>query len=242
MIRPTRGVVFDTRRPVRGVVFDKDGTLLDFHATWDATFGALLVDFADGDAEVLAMLDERLGFDRGVGTILENSPFVADSNAQFAAKLAAIIGRAPDDPTLEREIDEAVHRHAPAMPTAEAGAHELLTELARRGIPMAIATNDSENRSRGQMVALGWDGDLMGVFGADSGHGEKPDPGMVVAAAAAMGLDPTEVAMVGDSSTDMGAGNASGAVTVLYGGRVELRETAAVVIDRLGEIIGLIDA
>lgn len=229
-------------RPVcRGVVFDKDGTLLDFHATWDATLGNVLVDFAGGDAELLAALDGELGFDREATHIRPDSPFVADSSQQFADRLAALIGRPVGDPTLVVEIDERIDAHAPPLATPEPGAAALIAALAARGVPMAVATNDNAVRARPQLAALGWGVAIPFVFGADSGHGEKPDPGMVIAAAAAMGLDPAEVAMVGDSSTDMGAGNAAGATTVLYGPREDLRDVADVVIGPLSDLLDYVD-
>jgi D-glycero-D-manno-heptose 1,7-bisphosphate phosphatase len=46
----------------------------------------------------------------------------------------------------------------------------------------------------------------------------KPAPGLVLAAAAALGLDPGEVAVVGDSATDAGAARAAGARSVLVPG------------------------
>ncbi|MEM7139717.1 MAG: HAD-IA family hydrolase [Actinomycetota bacterium] len=238
--RPVRGVVFDNERPVRGVVFDKDGTLLDFHATWDAALGAVLADFAAGDAALLAVLDRELGFDRARVHIDDDSPFVADSSQAFADKLAVLIGRPAGDVDLLREIDERIDANAPARATPEAGADELLRALAERNVPMAVATNDNAARARPQLAALGWGAHLGLVFGADSGHGEKPGPGMVVAAAAAMGLDPTEVVMVGDSSTDIGAGNAAGAVTALYGGREDLIADANIVLDALTDLLAYV--
>lgn len=237
MTRPVRGVVFDRRRPVRGVVFDKDGTLLDFHATWDAPFGAMLVDFAAGDVELLAELDRALGFDRVTGTIRPGSPFVAESNVGFGNVLAAVIGRPPDDRSLLVEIEAAISRHSPSRPVAEPGANELLAALHRRGVPMAVATNDNAARAAAQMDVLGWSSYFTAVYGYDSGHGEKPDPGMVWAAVGALGLEPADVAMVGDSTTDMGAGRAAGATTVLYGPRTDLRATADIVLGPLGDLL-----
>ena len=225
------------RALINGFVFDKDGTLLDFHATWDGAFGAMLADFAAGSAGLCAELDRVLGFDRTAGTILPDSPFVAGSSAGCGNSLAAVIGRPRDDTDLLVEIEEAIARHMPAMPTAAPGADDVLRALAAQGLPMAIATNDCEARARDQVESLGWGGHFVTVLGYDSGHGEKPDPGMVVAAAEAMRLDPSEVAMVGDSSTDMGAGNAAGATTILMGPRRDLRDQADHVLGELAELV-----
>ena len=52
------------------------------------------------------------------------------------------------------------------------------------------------------------------IAGFDSGHGEKPAPGMVTAFIQHQGLAPNQVMMVGDSPHDCKAGRAAGAVTV----------------------------
>ena len=47
-------------------------------------------------------------------------------------------------------------------------------------------------------------GGLVGaVFGCDSGHGAKPQPEMLLAAAGALGVAPGRCAMVGDAAGDM---------------------------------------
>jgi phosphoglycolate phosphatase len=222
---------------IEGVVFDKDGTLLDFHATWDDAFAGMIAGFAGGDRDLERRLADELGFDPVAGSILPTSAFVADSNAQFGNRLAAIIGRPRGDRGLLVEIEQAIVVHLPSTPTGAAGAAELLAELSVRGVPVALATNDSESRGRDQMMALGWAHHFGAFYGYDSGHGEKPHPGMVLAAASGMGLDPAEVVMVGDSGTDMGAGRAAGAVTALVGGRADLAAEADIVLADLGDLL-----
>ena len=53
------------------------------------------------------------------------------------------------------------------------------------------------------------------MVGYDSGHGAKPEPGMILAFCAAMGLSPAEVAMIGDSPADLTAGRAAGCGRVI---------------------------
>lgn len=52
------------------------------------------------------------------------------------------------------------------------------------------------------------------MAGYDSGHGAKPQPGMVTAFAAHLGVAPSRIAMVGDSPYDLVAARAAGAVSV----------------------------
>jgi len=227
-------------REILGVVFDKDGTLLDFHGTWDEPFGAMLADFAAGDPAVFAALCLQMGFDAQRRTILDDSPFVYDSNEAFAARLGAVIGRSLDRSDLLQEIEVSLDRLMPSLPVAADGVDEMLAALAQRSIPMAVATNDSHVRARIQMQSLGWDQHFVAILGYNSGHPEKPHPGMVMAAASAMGLAGHQVAMVGDSSTDLGAGRRAGSLVVLVGGRADLAADADVVLTDIGDVVGLI--
>ncbi|MEM7090648.1 MAG: HAD-IA family hydrolase, partial [Pseudomonadota bacterium] len=80
------------------------------------------------------------------------------------------------------------------------------------------------------------------IAGYDSGHGFKPGPGQLLAFAAHVGVDPSRVAMVGDSLHDLQAGRAAGMVTigVLTGlaGADVLAPMADVVLPDIGHIPG----
>jgi phosphoglycolate phosphatase len=123
---------------------------------------------------------------------------------------------------------------------AEPGADDLVRRLFELGIPMAIATNDSQDSARRQLEALGWADLVEAVFGYDSGFGSKPEPGMVLAAGERLGAVAEAVMMVGDSATDLRSGRSAGALTVLYGAAPELIELADHAIDDLHQILALV--
>ena len=112
------------------------------------------------------------------------------------------------------------------------GAAEGFARLRAAGVRTGIVTNQS-GIGRGLITAEQADAvtsevvrRLGGVdvvrtcpHAPDDGCGcRKPAPGLVLAAAAALGLDPREVAVVGDSTTDAGAADAAGARSVLVPG------------------------
>lgn len=228
-------------RGIRGVLFDKDGTLLDFEATWRGFAQEMLAELAPGDAGLQARLGDLIGLDPGTGRFRPGSPIVAGSTAEVAALLAPHLP-GWEAAALEREANA---RAAEAMARGPAPAADdlpgLLEGLRGRGLALGIATHDAEASARAHMRALGAEAAFGFVAGYDSGHGLKPGPGMVEAFARAAGLACAEVAMVGDSLHDLHAGRAAGAglvVGVLTGPaeRAELDPHADLVLGSIAEL------
>ncbi|RYE80440.1 MAG: HAD family hydrolase, partial [Hyphomicrobiales bacterium] len=91
---------------------------------------------------------------------------------------------------------------------------EALAALRQRGIAIGLATNDSEQNARAHLSALGIEHWFDFVAGYDSGHGAKPGPGMVIAFARHVGVAPSAIALVGDSTHDIDAARAAGALGI----------------------------
>ncbi|MEO0681681.1 MAG: HAD family hydrolase, partial [Pseudomonadota bacterium] len=69
---------------IRGLLFDKDGTLLDFDATWRGFALEVLEALAPGDPALRARLGEAVGVDAATGAFSPGSPIVAGSSADIA--------------------------------------------------------------------------------------------------------------------------------------------------------------
>ena len=108
-------------------------------------------------------------------------------------------------------IDAAFHAHGEYRSVLIPGAEEVLAELAAMDIAMGIATNDATNAAAAAITALGLDEYLPHVFGYDSVPRPKPAPDIVFAFAAATGIDPSDIAVVGDNRFDMEMARAAGA-------------------------------
>ena len=129
----------------------------------------------------------------------------------------------------------------PARVTPVPGAVEALDRVRAAGLPVALVTNQS-GLARGfftdrdlAAVTARVD-DLLGPFAAVEycPHGEddgcacrKPRPGMVLAAAARLGVDPAACVMVGDTAADVAAAEAAGALGVLVPNAVTRPEEVA---------------
>jgi histidinol-phosphate phosphatase family protein len=130
------------------------------------------------------------------------------------------------DGTLVQDVpDNGDPDRVRAMPDAR----EALARLRRAGIPVAVISNQS-GISRGRLGAKDVEAvnrridELLGPLGlwlvcpheaADRCSCRMPRPGLVLRAAAALGVDPRRCAVVGDTGADVAAARAAGARGVL---------------------------
>ncbi len=199
--------------PLAGILFDKDGTLVDFDRTWGTATYPVMHRLSGGDAAIVERLAAAMHYDIEARRFHPTSPLIAGSAAQILLAWASVLGRL-GDPTLIAEINDlfAAETLLSLMPIGDPVA--VLDGLRARGIKLGLATNDAEANARAQLAALGLDGHMDFVAGYDSGHGGKPEPGMVLAFAAMLGVTPDRVALVGDTTHDLLAARAAGAMAI----------------------------
>jgi phosphoglycolate phosphatase len=194
---------------IDGLIFDKDGTLFDFRISWGQWAKGFLASVSTGPDHAAA-LGRAIGFDAATLTFAPDSPVIAATAADIAAALAPHL----PGQTVAR-LTERIDETAGAAPMSEAvPLRPLLATLRARGLKLGVATNDSEAPARQHLAAHGITDCFDFIAGYDSGHGAKPGPGMCLAFAGTLGLDPARVAMVGDSRHDLEAGRAAGMRTV----------------------------
>jgi phosphoglycolate phosphatase len=226
---------------IDGLLFDKDGTLFDFRISWGRWAAGFLADMAR-DAAHADRLGRAIGFDAATLTFAPDSPVIAATAADIAAALAPEL-----DGITVAELTDRIDATAGAAPMSEAvPLRPLLSTLRARGLRLGVATNDSEAPARQHLAAHGITDCFDFISGYDSGHGAKPGPGMCLAFAHGLGLQPARVAMVGDSRHDLQAGRAAGmrTVAVLTGiaKAPELADLADVILPDIGALPGWLDA
>ena len=108
----------------------------------------------------------------------------------------------------ERELAEAS--------TAATGAVELVRELAARGCRLGILTRNARELAHVTLEAIGLADcfPVEHVLGRDEAA-PKPSPDGLLKIAAAWGVAPSELVMVGDYRFDLDCGRAAGARTIL---------------------------
>jgi HAD superfamily hydrolase (TIGR01509 family) len=183
--------------PIRAVIFDMDGTLLDTEAVHLNAFArtGAAIGWPMPQELLLSMVgihrdgNRQMLADR-LGPEFPLERFYADSDALFEAAVDAGIPLRP-------------------------GADLLLDHLARRGIPMGLATSTAapfaQDRLEKTGIAQYFD---VVVTRSDVMH-PKPHPEPYLLAAARLGLDPKDVVAVEDSYAGVQSATAAGIATVL---------------------------
>ncbi|MEO1678537.1 MAG: HAD family hydrolase [Pseudomonadota bacterium] len=197
-------------RPIAGLLFDKDGTLFGFQATWGDWSEALIAGLLPDAPERQDDLATRIGFDRTARSFRPESPVIAGTIDDAVALMLPGLPEWSDAGLRAHLIEESLAvRPSEAVPLAP-----LMGRFRAAGLTLGVATNDAEEAAHAQFAGIGIAEAFDFVAGADSGHGAKPGPGPCLAFAAATGLSPGAVVMVGDSLHDLHAGRAAGMATV----------------------------
>ena len=226
---------------IEAVLFDKDGTLFDFQASWGSWARRLLCELAQGDQILLHRLAKSLRFDLKSAEFHPDSFVIAGTPDEVAKALADEMPGETVDGLLNRiNIEASEVQMIEAAPLVL-----LLLDLQARGLKLGVVTNDAEAPARAHLREAGILHAFDVVFGFDSGHGEKPDPDPLLAAARILGVDPRKALMVGDSTHDLVAGRAAGMSTlgVLTGpaSRADLAPFADDVLPHVGHLPGWLD-
>ncbi|MDX2000285.1 MAG: HAD-IA family hydrolase [Thermoanaerobaculia bacterium] len=182
---------------IRAVAFDLDGTLVDSRRDLVAAVNRTRVEAGFvplSDQEVVAKIGH------GARDLVRKSLPEVVSGERFEHAF-----RRFGEIYLEVCLDET--RPYPGIP-------ELLNALRHRGLPLAVVTNKPERPTRKILVGLELEGSFTVVLGGDSLPVRKPDPLPLNEAARRLGVEPTALALVGDSAVDAATAEAAGACFV----------------------------
>ncbi len=233
------------------IMFDKDGTLIDFDAFWVSVSVRAIED-------VLA----RVGMENTLApAILEAFGVrdgVTDVNAVLCkgtyAEMGEIVYEILKENGCTRPCGEVVAlvldaytRHADAgevKPTCPE-LRDVLTDLKKRGIKLAVVTTDNEPITRKCLRDLGIEALFDRIYTDDGVTPTKPDPFCARDFARVAGVDAEELVMVGDTMTDIrfakNAGIRAVSLAAKEGSRAVLSPHADAVIRSMTELAGILE-
>lgn len=215
---------------VSALLFDLDGTLVD--SVPDIARAANLLLESEG-FEPLGVDEVRAMIGHGIPKLVERV-FIARGRSLDAEAHAAMTVR-----MMGIYADNLTGLTVP-LP----GAMDVLEDSVRAGLKLAVVTNKPEAFSREILVHFGMDAHVAVVVGGDTCATRKPEPEMLLHAAAALGASADDAVMVGDSSADVASARAAGMrVIVVRGGytTVPAEELGAdLVIDGLPDLLALL--
>lgn len=199
---------------IKALLFDKDGTLFDFQATWGEWTKNYIQNITANEARALAMA-HAVGIDWEAASFAPDSPIIAGSPEEMVEVMLPF-ATGYTSASLLADIYRSTSQ-ATQVPATDLT--QLLCAFKDQGYAIGVATNDAEAPARANLRHAGIEELFDFIAGFDSGHGAKPEPGMLRAFAAAMGCAPDAVLMIGDSTHDLAAAKAARmpAVGVLTG-------------------------
>ncbi|MEJ0098071.1 MAG: HAD family hydrolase [Bauldia sp.] len=199
---------------MRAILFDKDGTLLDFEATWTPVLRRLALEAAGADpARATALLDLG-GLDPATAKFRAGSAIGAGTTRTIVALWYPCLSGAALDERVAA-TDRAFLRHGGSHSVPIPGAAAALDALAEAGYVMGVATNDTTAAAKAALAGTGLLRHLPHVIGYDAVVHAKPAPDMVHAFAEASGIPPGEIAVVGDNRHDLEMARSAGAGLVV---------------------------
>ncbi len=195
-----------------GLIFDKDGTLIDSFVSWPRLIKkriAILREDIRFDAALANVLERLMGLAEN-GEVIRRSPIVVGSREQTASAVCAGLFYhlcLPWDLALEKVLaafamaDLLIPLKEQAVPIP--GSVEALRNLSLAGFRLAVATNDSLERTRELMQHAGFAPFINAYACRDEVKEAKPAPDAVLLAAGRLGLDPLRCAVIGDAPLDL---------------------------------------
>ena len=181
---------------IAGVLFDMDGLLLDTEQLYFACFRETVAAFGHPPMDALYLSTLGLPTPAAIA-VLQNG---------FAGRIDLAQFRPRFEMRLETLLADGI--------TTRPGARELLQDLDRRAIPVAIATSTTTERARAHLAQTGLLALVRHVIGGDQVVHGKPAPDIYLKAAKALGLEARHCAAFEDSDNGTHAAVASGARTV----------------------------
>ena len=191
---------------LKGILFDLDFTLLDsgrgWRELWPEVEARLSERYPDFDADEFERRSNQL-VDKHYELVLSGEVAFATYRRRHLEDVLAPWGELDDD--LFTHYHDARERALDLVALYD-DAIETVRAVRARGIKVGILTNGPSHHQRRKLRAIGIEQEVDAVAVSEEIGAAKPDPEAYRRAVALLGLEPHEVAMVGDHVTNDVAG------------------------------------
>lgn len=215
---------------IKGIIFDLDGTLVDSINDIADAMNAMLAKY---NFPLFEVDEYKFLVGNGIMKLVFNAlPECERNNAMVQL--------------CYREMMSIYRTNFLNKSTLYTGIPEMLYQLKSQNIKLAILSNKADEFVGKIKEVLLPDWDFERILGLTSETEKKPNPKNALEIAQHMGLHPSEIAFVGDSSVDMQTGVNAGmipiGVTWGFRKRDELEKNGAhFIIDEPKQLLGFID-
>jgi len=185
---------------IKAFIFDLDGTLIDALPDIQANANRAL---------------EKLGYDFQM-SLKETQPHVGGGAQKLASNVLGKPMDHPDTMAMYHAFADFYEQSPADFGCMFPGVKETLDTIQAKGLPMCIVTAKPAKARVKVTKALGLDGYMTLSLSPEDGFAKKPAPDMLVECCRAMGVEPSETVMTGDTRFDVEAGFAAKCHTVAF--------------------------
>ncbi|BDF06172.1 HAD family hydrolase [[Clostridium] hylemonae] len=208
---------------IKGILFDKDGTLIDFFDLWEEAARTVIPAFMrENGIEETEKMREYLFRTIGMsgGKVDPKGPLAFEPYEEIASHVKEALAAAGINIPCK-----VIHRQLVSLFSAYINRPEIqfkplfhlkhvFRQLKERGIFIGLATADTLASAENCLDTLGVR-EYFDYVGADDGkQAPKPAPDMLLTFAAQTGIQPEEIAVVGDTFNDIRFARQCGSVAV----------------------------
>ena len=202
----------------KAIIFDKDGTLIDFDAMW----GGWVIYLAE-QLHLVSGLNIReplcfaMGYDDEHKKVLAHGKLAATPMHllyRLTVEVMQSLGLNLED--AERVVEQAWCIPDPVISAKQfTDTRALFSRLHNMGIKIGIATTDDRAPTQAMIEAFDIEEYLSTMVCADDGLKAKPAPDMVLTICQRMGIESSQVMVVGDTTADLKMARSAGAGLVV---------------------------
>jgi len=208
---------------IDGIIFDKDGTLIDFHATWGPILRKAVADLVAPfeDKKILTTnIFKTLGVDQDSMKSFDGPYSITTFDKIYTVVSTVLYQHGMKWTDAEQRVFN-IFKHAaetpPSLEQLSPTAHlpSYFNSLTNRGIKIGVATADNRHGTLDTLEKLECNIDSLFIACADDiGLPPKPDPALLECIADHWGTTAKRLAMVGDTVGDVYMAQQAGSVSI----------------------------